>query len=144
VPAEDGWHLSYIALTPPGLQAGTAVFELALGSRVLRNRTAELSMCPTELCQTDTAALVVFADGLNTTLARPEASPTPIGSASPGGATAGFMSAWAVGQTDRFRAALVGAGVIDLGHARRDGGQRPVRSRFWRQHRLVRHWPAPP
>lgn len=27
----------------------------------------------------------------------------------------GFMSAWAIGQTDRFRAALVGAGVIDWG-----------------------------
>jgi dipeptidyl aminopeptidase/acylaminoacyl peptidase len=27
----------------------------------------------------------------------------------------GFMSAWAVGQTDRFRAALVGAGVTDWG-----------------------------
>lgn len=69
-PAEDGWHLGYVALTPPGLQAGAAVFDLALGSRVLRNRTADLSMCPTELCQTDAAALVVFADGLNTTLAR--------------------------------------------------------------------------
>lgn len=69
-PAEDGWHLGYVALTPPVLQAGTAVFDLALASRVLRNRTAGLSMCPTELCQTDAAPLVVFADGLNTTLAR--------------------------------------------------------------------------
>jgi dipeptidyl aminopeptidase/acylaminoacyl peptidase len=69
-PAEDGWHLGYVALTPPVLHAGTAVFDLALGSRVLRNRTAGLSMCPTNLCQTDSAPLVVFADGLNTTLAR--------------------------------------------------------------------------
>lgn len=69
-PAEDGWHLGYLALTPPGLQAGSAVFDLALGTRVVRNRTAGLSMCPTELCQTDAAALVVFADGLNATLAR--------------------------------------------------------------------------
>ncbi|MEU7676580.1 prolyl oligopeptidase family serine peptidase [Micromonospora taraxaci] len=69
-PAEDGWHLGYLALTPPALHAGTAVFDLALGSRVLCNRTADLSMCPTELCQTDAAALVVFADGLNTTVAR--------------------------------------------------------------------------
>jgi dipeptidyl aminopeptidase/acylaminoacyl peptidase len=69
-PAEDGWHVGYIALTPPVLQAGTAVFDLALASRVLRNRTAGLSMCPTELCQTDAAPLVVFADGLNTTLGR--------------------------------------------------------------------------
>ena len=69
-PGEDGWHLGYIALTPPVLQAGTAVFDLAVDSRVLRNRTAGLPMCPTELCQTDAAPLVVFADGLNTTLAR--------------------------------------------------------------------------
>lgn len=69
-PGEDGWHLGYIALTPPVLQAGNAVFDLAVGSRVLRNRTSGLPMCPTELCQTDTAPLVVFADGLNTTLAR--------------------------------------------------------------------------
>jgi dipeptidyl aminopeptidase/acylaminoacyl peptidase len=48
-PAEDGWHIGYLALTPPVLQAGTAVFDLALDSRVLRNRTAELPMCPTEL-----------------------------------------------------------------------------------------------
>jgi dipeptidyl aminopeptidase/acylaminoacyl peptidase len=69
-PGEDGWHLGYIALTPPVLQAGTAVFDLAVDSRVLRNRTSGLPMCPTELHQTDTAPLVVCADGLNTTLAR--------------------------------------------------------------------------
>ncbi|MBQ0980607.1 prolyl oligopeptidase family serine peptidase [Micromonospora sp. M61] len=69
-PGEDGWHLGYVALTPPVLQAGTAVFDLAVDSRVLRNRTAGVSMCPTQLCQTGGAPLVVFADGLNTTLAR--------------------------------------------------------------------------
>ncbi|MFD7658141.1 S9 family peptidase [Actinosynnema sp. NPDC059797] len=69
-PGEDGWHLGHLALTPPVLQAGTAVFDLAVGSRVQRNRTADLPMCPTELHQTDTAPLVVFADGLDTTLAR--------------------------------------------------------------------------
>jgi dipeptidyl aminopeptidase/acylaminoacyl peptidase len=56
------------------LQAGTAVFDLAVDSRVLRNRTAGLPMCPTELHQTDAAPLVVFADGLDTTLARLEPS----------------------------------------------------------------------
>ena len=69
-PGEDGWHLGYVALTPPILQAGTAVFDLTVDSRVLRNRTSGLPMCPTELHQTDTAPLVVFADGLDTTLAR--------------------------------------------------------------------------
>ena len=69
-PDEDGWHIGYIALTPPVLQAGTAVFDVAVDHRVRRNRTAGLPMCPTELCQTGTAPLVVFADGLDTTLAR--------------------------------------------------------------------------
>lgn len=69
-PAEDGWHLGYLALTPPVLHAGTAVFDLAVDTRVLRNRTAGLPMCPTELCQTDAFPLVVFAHGLDTTLAR--------------------------------------------------------------------------
>ncbi|GLY71362.1 S9 family peptidase [Amycolatopsis taiwanensis] len=69
-PDEDGWHLGYVALTPPLLHAGTAVFDLAMSSRVRRNRTADLPMCPTELCQTEAAPLVVFANGLNTTLAR--------------------------------------------------------------------------
>ena len=46
------------------------MFDLAVDGRVLRNRTAGLPMCPTELCQTEAAPLVVFADGLNTTLAR--------------------------------------------------------------------------
>jgi dipeptidyl aminopeptidase/acylaminoacyl peptidase len=68
--ADDGWHVGYLALTPPVLQAGTAVFDLALDTRVRRNRTAGLPMCPTELHQTDAAPLVLFADGLDTTLAR--------------------------------------------------------------------------
>ncbi|MGH3636570.1 MAG: hypothetical protein ACRDTS_21260, partial [Mycobacterium sp.] len=55
------------------------MFDLALNSRVLRNRTSGLPMCPAELHQTDADPLVVFADGLNTTLARlgPE-GPTPL------------------------------------------------------------------
>ncbi|MGC5285473.1 S9 family peptidase [Micromonospora sp. DT231] len=83
-PGEDGWHLGYLALTPPGLQAGTAVFDLAVENRVLRNRTAGLSMCPTELGQTDGAPLVVFADGLNATLARLDATDLTILSQHPG------------------------------------------------------------
>ncbi len=77
---EDGdWHLGYLALTPPVLQAGTAVFDLALDSRVLRNRTAGLAMCPTELVQTDGSPFIVFADGLNAVLARLDpAGPTSL------------------------------------------------------------------
>lgn len=83
-PGEDGWHLGYIALTPPGLQAGTAVFDLALGGGGPRNRTAGLAMCPTELRQTDAAPLVLFADGLDTTLARLNATGPTVLSRHPG------------------------------------------------------------
>lgn len=64
-PDGDDWCLGYLALTPPGLQAGTAVFEVTRG-----NLTAGETRCPTELCQTGAAPLIVFADGLDTTLAR--------------------------------------------------------------------------
>ncbi|GIE29386.1 hypothetical protein Ait01nite_024310 [Actinoplanes italicus] len=67
--AEDGWHLGWIALTPPVLQAGTAVFDLALTSGVRSNRTEGTPVCPTALRQTGAAPLVVLADGLNTTVA---------------------------------------------------------------------------
>ncbi|MGA8113975.1 MAG: prolyl oligopeptidase family serine peptidase [Actinocatenispora sp.] len=78
-PGEDGWHLGHVALTPPVLQAGTAVFDLAVGSGVVRNRTSGLPMCPTELRQTDAGPLVLFADGLNTTLTRLDpAGPTTL------------------------------------------------------------------
>ncbi|MEU4624883.1 S9 family peptidase [Actinoplanes sp. NPDC023801] len=70
----DGWHLGWIALTPPLLQAGTAVFDLALSSGARSNRTADLPMCPTELCPTGAAPLVVFADGLDTTVASLDAT----------------------------------------------------------------------
>jgi dipeptidyl aminopeptidase/acylaminoacyl peptidase len=69
-PAGDGWHIGWIALTPPQLQAGTAVFDLALTGGVRSNRTAGIPMCPTSLSQTEAAPLVVFADGLDTTVAR--------------------------------------------------------------------------
>ncbi|PPK65538.1 WD40 repeat protein [Actinokineospora auranticolor] len=204
-PGEDGWHLGYVALTPPLLQAGTAVFDLALSSRVRRNRTAGLPMCPTELCQTGAAPLVAYraADGLeldgllvspvgesasdgpfplvtlvhggpydryadrlqlfwfpsaqwlatagyavflpnprggqghghgfaarvagrvgreewtdtltgiDLLIAEGVADPDRLGIA--GGSHGGFMAAWAIGQTDRFRAALVSSGVTDWG-----------------------------
>ncbi|MEU8661396.1 S9 family peptidase [Actinoplanes philippinensis] len=80
----DGWHLGYLALTPPGLVSGVAVFDLAVDGGVLRNRTAEVSMCPTGLCQTDAGALVVFADGLNAAVARLDADEVTVLSRHPG------------------------------------------------------------
>jgi dipeptidyl aminopeptidase/acylaminoacyl peptidase len=63
----DEWHLSYLALTPPGLQAGTAVFDV-VGSRH-RNLTAGSAACPIELVQVDRGTpLVLVADGLDTTI----------------------------------------------------------------------------
>jgi dipeptidyl aminopeptidase/acylaminoacyl peptidase len=83
-PAEDGWHLGYLALTPPLLHAGTAVFDLALAGRTQRNRTAGLPMCPTELHQTGADPLVLFADGLNAALARLDPTGLTILSRHPG------------------------------------------------------------
>jgi dipeptidyl aminopeptidase/acylaminoacyl peptidase len=51
--------------------------------------------------------------GIDLLIAEGVADPDRLGIA--GGSHGGFMSAWAVGQTDRFRAALVLAGVIDWG-----------------------------
>ncbi|GAA3566005.1 hypothetical protein GCM10022222_57260 [Amycolatopsis ultiminotia] len=68
--APDGWHLGYLALTPPLLQAGLAVFDLALSTGLRTNRTAGFSRCPVELQETDGAPLVLFAEGLRTTVAR--------------------------------------------------------------------------
>lgn len=71
----DGWHLAYVALTPPGLQAGTAVFDVEVPETgpagAHRNLTAGMSACPVELVQVDRGApLVVVADGLDTALHR--------------------------------------------------------------------------
>ena len=69
---DDDWHLAFLAVTPPGLVGGTAVFDRTLepGS-VLVNLTADLPLCPMELVQTaDGPPLVLCADGLDTPLLR--------------------------------------------------------------------------
>jgi dipeptidyl aminopeptidase/acylaminoacyl peptidase len=71
----DGWHLAYLALTPPGLQAGTAVFDVVVPqsgpAAAHRNLTAGMPACPAELVQVDRGTpLVVVADGLDTTIHR--------------------------------------------------------------------------
>jgi dipeptidyl aminopeptidase/acylaminoacyl peptidase len=69
------WHVAYLALTPPGLQAGTAVFDVVVpgagpaGGH--RNLTAGMAACPAELVQVDRGApLALVADGLDTALHR--------------------------------------------------------------------------
>jgi dienelactone hydrolase len=74
-PTGAGWHLTYLALTPPGLQAGTAVFDLAVPAAgpaaAHDNLTAGMPACPSELVQVDRGApLVLVADGLDTAVHR--------------------------------------------------------------------------
>lgn len=72
---DDGWHLSYLAPTPPGPTAGTAVLDLVVpahGSAAEhRNLTADMAVCPMDLVQVaDGPPLALFADGLDTALFR--------------------------------------------------------------------------
>lgn len=71
----ERWHLAYLALTPPGLHGGTAVFDLEVPDTgpagAHRNLTAGLPACPAELVQVDRGApLVLVADGLDTAIHR--------------------------------------------------------------------------
>jgi dipeptidyl aminopeptidase/acylaminoacyl peptidase len=73
--AEAGWHLAYLATTPPGLVGGAAVFDVAVPTSgtagAHRNVTAGMSVCPSELVQIDSGApLALFADGLDTAIHR--------------------------------------------------------------------------
>jgi dipeptidyl aminopeptidase/acylaminoacyl peptidase len=72
---DTGSHLAYLATTPPGLVAGTAVFDLAVpdtgSADEHHNLTATLPACPTELVQVDHGPpLALVADGLDTTIHR--------------------------------------------------------------------------
>ncbi|MFL6071939.1 MAG: S9 family peptidase [Mycobacteriales bacterium] len=71
----EDWHLSYLALTPPGLQAGTAVFDVPVPGAGPAgehwNLTAGMAACPAELAGVDQGPpLVLVADGLDTTIHR--------------------------------------------------------------------------
>ncbi|WIX99591.1 S9 family peptidase [Amycolatopsis mongoliensis] len=67
------WHLAYLGLTPPGLIGGTAIFD---GDE---NLTEGLEICPTELVQVDDGPpLALFAEGLDTTVRRLDATFTEI------------------------------------------------------------------
>ena len=73
--AEAGWHLAYLAVTPPGLVGGSAVFDLAVPKSGTagkhRNLTAGMTVCPSELVQIDSGVpLALFADGLDTAIYR--------------------------------------------------------------------------
>ncbi|HEX3646883.1 MAG TPA: S9 family peptidase [Pseudonocardiaceae bacterium] len=68
---DNGWHVAYLASTPPGLIGGMAVFDVDVSTGKHRNLTEGLPACPVELVQVaDGAPLVVVADGLDTTINR--------------------------------------------------------------------------
>jgi dipeptidyl aminopeptidase/acylaminoacyl peptidase len=67
------WHLAYLGLTPPGLIGGPAVFDGA------ENLTEGMTVCPLELVQVDAGPpLVLFAEGLDTTVRRLDAAFTEV------------------------------------------------------------------
>ncbi|MEU8606924.1 S9 family peptidase [Actinoplanes sp. NPDC048791] len=70
-PTEDGWHLAYLAKTPPFLVGGRAVLEVAVPVGEHRSVTAGTTVCPIGLVQVDTGPpLVLVADGLDTAIHR--------------------------------------------------------------------------
>ncbi|SEO46053.1 S9 family peptidase [Actinacidiphila rubida] len=72
----DVWRVAYLAVTPPGLVGGLAVFDVALpepgaAPEEHRNLTAGMDVCPTELVQVGNGTpLALFADGLDTAIYR--------------------------------------------------------------------------
>ncbi|GAA3951306.1 S9 family peptidase [Actinoplanes auranticolor] len=73
--AADGWHLAYLATTPPLLAGGQAVLDVAVPvsgpAGEHRNLTAGATVCPVALVQAGTGPpLVLVADGLDTAIHR--------------------------------------------------------------------------
>ncbi|WP_239152327.1 S9 family peptidase [Virgisporangium aurantiacum] len=73
--ADDGWHLAYVAVTPPALVGGKAVLDVAVPASgpagEHRNLTAGMTVCPIAVVQVDAGPpLVLVADGLDTAVHR--------------------------------------------------------------------------
>ena len=68
--------------------------------------------------------------GIDLLIANGVADPDRLGIG--GGSHGGFMTAWAIGQTDRFKAALMSAGISDWGMLVATGKQEP-----WRQNSVA-------
>lgn len=64
---EDGWHVAYIATTPPGIAGGNAVMDVALSDEKHRNLTEGLPVCPLNLTS---GGLALVADGLDSAIYR--------------------------------------------------------------------------
>ena len=103
------WHLAHLAVTPPGLIGGLAVFDARRARRRRRgaaqhrrNLTAGLDVCPIELVQVAGGPpLALFADGLDTAVYRldPTAQRFRRVSARPG--RLDMLTASALGEDDR-------------------------------------------
>ncbi|WP_343951929.1 S9 family peptidase [Nonomuraea longicatena] len=63
----DGWHVAYVARTPPGLAGGNAVMDVALSDGEHRNLTEGLPVCPLSLAP---GGLALVADGLDSAIYR--------------------------------------------------------------------------
>jgi hypothetical protein len=73
--ADDGWHLTYLALPPDGLVGGFAVFDVAVPAAGTagehRSLTEGMTVSPAGLAQVaDGPVLALFADGLDTAIYR--------------------------------------------------------------------------
>ncbi|HEY2669892.1 MAG TPA: S9 family peptidase [Rugosimonospora sp.] len=72
---DAGWHVAYLAMTPPGHVGGMAVFDVAVPATgtagAHRNLTAGMSACPSDLVQVaGDGPLALVADGLDTSIHR--------------------------------------------------------------------------
>jgi dipeptidyl aminopeptidase/acylaminoacyl peptidase len=71
--AHDGWHLAYLAITPPAVVGGLAVLDLTVPASGPQHRslTEGMTSCPMELVQVpDGPPLALFAEGLDTAIHR--------------------------------------------------------------------------
>ncbi|WP_245642130.1 alpha/beta hydrolase family protein [Nonomuraea candida] len=75
----DGWHLAYIATTPPGITGGNAILDVPLTDPTHHhNLTQDLPACPLDLT---TGGLALIADGLDSAIHRLHPAtrkPTPL------------------------------------------------------------------
>ncbi|KAB8194639.1 prolyl oligopeptidase family serine peptidase [Nonomuraea phyllanthi] len=117
--ADDGWHLGYLAQTPPGPVGGRAVFDLIVGEagehRNLtlgvgeadehRNLTLGMDVCPTALAQVaEGPPLALFAEGLDSAMYRLDPREGRFRRMSP---VAGWAGALTASRTGEAVAALV-------------------------------------
>jgi dienelactone hydrolase len=114
----DIWRVAYLAVTPPGLVGGLAVFDVAVpepgaAAGEHRNLTAGMDVCPTELVQVENGApLALFAEGLDTAIYQLD----------PGMRRFGRVSAWD-GRVESLTASSSGEAVAALASTAYEPGE---------------------